>query len=74
VPLKATCIDDSRTVHLIVGINRKDLDDLLAGGYLRLDVGVPLTRESEICVIFRETDADLVKALPEPVEPEGRPS
>ena len=67
--VKATCIDDAGTVHLLIGLNRKNIDDLLRGETLTLPPGVPLTDESHIALVFAETDEELVeKRLPPPAD------
>ena len=67
--LKAICIDDAQNVHLLIGLNRKNIEDLLRGETLTFPRGVPLTDESEIAIVFAETDEELVeKRLPPPAD------
>jgi len=60
--IKATCIDESQTVHLLIGLNRENVEALLRGETLTLPPGsVPLDVDSEIAIVFAETDEELVQ-------------
>ena len=75
MPLKATCIDENRTNHLLIGLNREDVERLMAGGRLTFEVGSTLGPNSQIQICFAETDEDLIADLPPQVEPGmGQPS
>jgi len=63
--VKATCIDDSNTVHLLIGLNRENIESLLRGEVFKLPRGVvPLSEQSDIALLFAETDDDLVQRFP----------
>jgi hypothetical protein len=60
--IKATCIDESQTVRLLIGLNRENVEALLRGETLILPPGsVPLDTESGIAIVFGETDEELVQ-------------
>jgi hypothetical protein len=63
--IKAIAVDDSDTHHLLIGLNRKDIDSLLRGDVFTLPRGgVPLTEDSDIVLVFAETDEELEKRFP----------
>jgi hypothetical protein len=64
--VKATCIDDAQIVHLLIGLNRENIDSLLRGETLTLPPGaVALSDGSEIVIVLAETDEELVeRSLP----------
>jgi len=68
--VKATCVDDSQTVHLVIGLNRENIESLLRGEALTLPPGAAaLSDGSNIVIVFAETDEELVeKRLPPPVD------
>ena len=61
--VKATCIDDRRVVHLRIGLNRENIESILAGQVLILprSRGIQLSDESDIDIVFAETDEELRK-------------
>jgi hypothetical protein len=56
MPVKATCIDENRTIHVVIALNREDLNRLMAGGCLNFTVGTALSTNSQIQIAFGETD------------------
>jgi hypothetical protein len=68
--IKTTRVDDAQTVHLLIGLNRENIDSLLRGETLTLPPGaVALSDGSEIVIVFAETDEELVeKGLPPAVD------
>jgi len=61
--VRATCIDDRSVVHLRIGLNRENIETILAGGILTLPRkrGIQLSDESDIDIVFAETDEELMK-------------
>jgi hypothetical protein len=60
--IKATCIDESQTVRLLIGLNRENVEALLRGETLTLPPGmVPFDVDGEIAIVFAETDEELVQ-------------
>jgi hypothetical protein len=66
MPVKAVVVDDAGTQHLIVGLNRANVESILAGEVLTRPRGFPaqLTQASYIVILFAETDADIQKCFP----------
>jgi hypothetical protein len=64
--IKAVAVDDQNTQHLIIGLNRDDFNSLLDGDVFTLPRGiaVSITEESDIVLLFAETDEDLEKRFP----------
>jgi hypothetical protein len=69
--IKAIAVDDSNTPHLIIGLNRDNIESLLRGDIFKLPLGVvpELTEGSDIVLLFAETDADLGKRMPPALRP-----
>ena len=69
--VKAIAVDDANTHHLIIGLNRENIESLLRGDVFTLPHGmaVPLSEESDIVVLFAETDEDLGKRFPPSMRP-----
>jgi len=69
--IKAVAVDDENTQHLIIGLNRDNVNSLLDGDVFTLPQGVAftLTEDSEIVLIFAETDEDLEKRFPPRMRP-----
>jgi hypothetical protein len=63
--LKAFILDDKNIPHLMIGLSRTDMEAIERGEVYVLPAGpkVPLTEESDIIVIFEETDEELVKRM-----------
>ena len=60
--ITATCIDETQTVHLVIGLNRRNLEALLRGETVTFPAGsVPLAADADIAVVFGETDEQLVE-------------
>jgi hypothetical protein len=60
--IKATCIDEAQMLHLRIGLNRTNLEALLRGETVTLPADAnPLAEESDIAVVFAETDEELVQ-------------
>jgi len=60
--VKAIVVDDENVRHLIIGLNRGDVESLLRGDVFTLPIGqVPVLTEekSDIVLLFAETDDDL---------------
>jgi hypothetical protein len=64
--IKAVAVDDENTQHLIIGLNRDNVDSLLDGDVFTLPHGiaVTLTENSDIVLLFAETDDELAKRFP----------
>jgi hypothetical protein len=64
--IKAVAVDDQNTQHLIIGLNRDNVKSMLAGDVLKLPHGIAisLTENSDIVLLFAETDEDLEKRFP----------
>jgi len=69
--IKAVAVDDEDTQHLIIGLNRENVNSLLDGDAFTLThgVAVTLTEKSEIVLLFAETDEDLAKRFPPRMRP-----
>ena len=69
--IKAVAVDDENTQHLIIGLNRDNIDSLLNGDVFTLPHGIPmsLTENSDIVLLFAETDDDLAKRFPPRMRP-----
>jgi hypothetical protein len=68
--IKAICVDDSNTHHVIIGLTREDIDTILRGDVYTLPCGAaPLSKNSDIVIVFAETDEDLEKRFPPALKP-----
>lgn len=69
--IKAVAVDDQNTQHLIIGLNRENINSLLDGDVFTLPKGVPfeITAESDIVLLFAETDEELEKRFPPALRP-----
>jgi hypothetical protein len=68
--IKALAVDDTNTHHLIIGLNRENIESILRGDVFTLPQGAaPLTEESDIVVLFAETDEQLAKRFPPSLRP-----
>ena len=69
--IKAVAVDDENTQHLIIGLNRNNVNDLLDGDVFTLPHGaaISLTENSDIVLLFAETDEDLEKRFPPKLRP-----
>jgi hypothetical protein len=58
--IKAIAVDDENTHHLLIGLNRENVDSILRGDMFTLPRGAaPLTANSEIVIVFAEKRAML---------------
>lgn len=64
-------MDDSDVHHLIIGLNRENIEAILRGDVCMLpsDFLPNLTHESDVVVIFAETDDELGKRFPPALRP-----
>ena len=69
--IKVVAVDGENTQHLIIGLNRKNVKDLLDGDVYTLPHGIAitLTENSDIVLLFAETDKDLEKRFPPKLRP-----
>ena len=69
--IKAVAVDDENTQHLIIGLNRDNVNSLLDGDVFTLPHGVAITlsENSDIVLLFAETDEDLAKRFPPSLRP-----
>ena len=69
--IKAVAVDDENTQHLIIGLNRDNVDSLLDGDVFTLPHGiaVTLTENSDIVLLFAETEDELAKRFPPRMRP-----
>ena len=64
--IKAVAVDDQNTQHLIIGLNRHNINSLLNGDVFTLPKGIAIsiTENSDIVLLFAETDRELEKRFP----------
>lgn len=69
--IKVVAVDDQNTQHLIIGLNRDNVNDLLDGDVFTLPRGIAIsiTENSDIVLLFAETDEDLEKRFPPRLRP-----
>jgi hypothetical protein len=69
--IKAVAVDDQNTEHLIIGLNRDNVNSLLDGDVFTLPHGIAitLTENSDIVLLFAETDEELEKRFPPKLRP-----
>jgi hypothetical protein len=70
--VKAIVVDDENVQHLIIRLNREDIESLLRGDVFTLPSGlVPVMTEnkSDLVLLFAETDDDLGKRFPPSLRP-----
>jgi hypothetical protein len=69
--IKAVVVDDGNTQHRIIGLNRNKINSMLDGDVFTLPHGIPisLTEQSDIVLLFAETDEDLEKRFPPALRP-----
>lgn len=63
--IKAWLQDDDGTPHMLIGLNRQDLESIEAGEVFRLPAGmnVPTTEKTEVVVMYEATDKELVARM-----------
>ena len=69
MPLKATCIDENRTIHLVIALDHEDVRRIMAGGSLTLTVGAALSFSSQIQIILGDTDCSRSNVKTSPATP-----
>jgi hypothetical protein len=69
--IKAVAVDEQNTQHLIIGLNRDNVESMLSGDVLKLPHGIAisLTENSDIVLLFAETDEELEKRFPPRLRP-----
>ena len=70
--IKAVVVDQSTgTQHLILGLNRENVESLLNGDVFTFPSGMlsGLSDESDIVLLFAETDQELDKRFPPSLRP-----
>ena len=69
--IKAIAVDDENTHHLVIGLNRDNIESLLRGDVFTLPHGIPvaLTKNSYIVLLFAETDDELDRRFPPAMRP-----
>lgn len=69
--IKAVAVDDQNTEYPIIGLNRGDVDSLLDGDVFTLpqEIAISLTENSDIVLLFDETDEELEKRFPARLRP-----
>ena len=69
--ITAIALDDANTQHLIIGLTRAEIDALVQGDVLTLPhtIKPELTADSDILVLFAETDAALAGRFPPALRP-----
>jgi hypothetical protein len=69
--IKAIAVDDANAQHLIIGLNRENVDSLLRGDVFTLPhrMAVQLSVDSDIVLLFAETDDELGKRFPPSMRP-----
>ena len=69
--IKIVAVDDQNTEHLIIGLNRDNVNSLLNGDVFTLPHGIAikLTEDSDIVLLFAETDEELEKRFPPKLRP-----
>ena len=69
--IKVVAVDGENTQHLIIGLNRNNVNDLLDGDVFTLPHGIAitLTENSDIVLLFAETDEELEKRFPPRLRP-----
>jgi hypothetical protein len=69
--ITAIALDDANTQHLIIGLTRADVDAIMQGDVLTLPRSMKpeLTVDSDIVVLFAETDEALAGRFPPALRP-----
>ena len=69
--IKAVAVDDAGTQHLIIGLNREDVESILHGNFFKLPQGNlhGLSDRSDVVILFEETDEALEKRFPPMMRP-----
>jgi hypothetical protein len=69
--ITAIAVDDANTQHLIIGLTRADVEAIMRGDVLTLPhiIKPDLTADSDIVVMFAETDEALAGRFPPALRP-----
>lgn len=69
--IKAVAIDDTGTRHLVIGLNRENMNTLLNGNILILPTGylAGLTEDGYVVLMFAETEKGVLKMFPPALRP-----
>jgi len=70
--VKAIAEDDKGVQHLIIGLNRENIETLLRGDVFKLPSGpVPVmtANKSDVILLFAETDEELAQRFPPAMRP-----
>ena len=73
--VKAIAEDEMGIQHLVIGLNRENIESLLVGNVFTPPSGpVPVltANQSDIVLLFAETDGDLEKRFPRRLKPPHR--
>jgi hypothetical protein len=72
--IKAVIVDSEDIHHLIIGLNRENVEAILEGNFLALPAGslTGLTDESDVVLLFAETDEELERRFPRNPRPSHR--
>jgi hypothetical protein len=69
--IKAFVADESGTRHLILGLNRENVDSIVNGNVFTFPQGMlsGLSEDSDVVLLFAETDEQLEKRFPPTLRP-----
>jgi hypothetical protein len=69
--IKALLADESGTRHLILGLNRENVDSIVNGNVFTFPQGMlsGLSEDSDVVLLFAETDEQLEKRFPPTLRP-----
>jgi hypothetical protein len=69
--IKSVVVDESGTHHLILGLNRENVDSVLNGNVFTFPKGLlsGLSEDSDVVLLFAETDQQLEKRFPPTLRP-----
>jgi hypothetical protein len=69
--IKAVLVDQDNTHHLVIGLNRENIESILSGDVFSFPAGylTGLTEQSDVVVLFAETDDELSRRFPPALRP-----
>ena len=67
--VKAIALDDDNIQHLIIGLNRKNVESILRGDVFPRGIAPVLSEASDIVLLFAETDEELGSRFPPALRP-----
>jgi hypothetical protein len=69
--IKAIAVDEEGVHHLVIGLNRENVDSILHGDVFSFPPGMltGLTESSDVVVLFAETDQELKTRIPPALRP-----